>query len=621
MIKQMTGEQRLQFFKENIPKEPEPILDWLRNSLVLSSVSSSISGSYDVNITPFFKEIYQEFANPDTHTIVLMCGTQVGKSTCMIGCMFYSFSEMPESSILAMPTKEAVKSFVETKVEPVIAISPNIKKIVPNFNLTNKKGSSTLSRWINGYRFDAVTAGTAINRSSRSVARVYIDEVDLIDSHGVSQLSNRLDGFKESKLFIAGTPTIKGQSNIDLQYRQGDQRKYHVPCVKCGTFQELSWDRFIVSREARPYHECLKCKFKHYNEHKDDLVDNGKWVATAEKKGIASFHLSRLYSKFKSWEDVAALQLRANDDWVLQRDFVNHAKAEVWDTELEGKVIYHEGLMGEREEINPEWDIPKEARVLVCGVDIQENRAEGEFIAYGKGYDNRWHIESFIEYGDPREQAVKGGNTLWNKLAKRLGKLFRNEKGHNTRASIVFIDSGFLPEYVAHFCRISPSRHWYPVKGSTKRNMRAILQRHHSRVTGFYIEVNTDLCKGYVYRSLSNNLNKRRTHFPKKDCYNKRYFKMLCSERQVRDVVSKTGEVRYIWVKREGYSENHALDYNVYCEAAYYLYTQIVREDARVNKIKKDETSEEENKRVSETTSDPLSRGIGIDNLKKEGID
>ena len=42
------------------------------------------------------------------------------------------------------------------------------------------------------------------------------------------------------KQFFISTPKFK-PSNIENMYMMGDQRKWHVPCPKCGEYIELLW--------------------------------------------------------------------------------------------------------------------------------------------------------------------------------------------------------------------------------------------------------------------------------------------------------------------------------------------------------------------------------------------
>ena len=72
--------------------------------------------------------------------------------------------------------------------------------------------------------------------------------------------------------------------------------------------------------------------------------------------------------------------------------------------------------------INP----PKEAIVLTCGVDTQDNRLEGEIKAWGHG-DESWGVKHFRIEGNPSQ------NEVWEDLDNILNDLIALNVSYNYR--------------------------------------------------------------------------------------------------------------------------------------------------------------------------------------------
>jgi phage terminase large subunit GpA-like protein len=63
------------------------------------------------------------------------------------------------------------------------------------------------------------------------------------------------------KIFMASTPTITGVSRIEAAYLEGDQRKFHVGCLRCGDRAEITWARikWPEGRRDQAHLVCEKC--------------------------------------------------------------------------------------------------------------------------------------------------------------------------------------------------------------------------------------------------------------------------------------------------------------------------------------------------------------------------
>jgi phage terminase large subunit GpA-like protein len=116
-----------------------------------------------------------------------------------------------------------------------------------------------------------VTLGWSNSTSSfRSFsARVVIlDDVDGFGEFGEGNVMTlakaRADAFSNKMIFINSTPTIEGNSNIEKEYEDSDQREYFMPCPECKELINFEWDRFEFEHKdydlvSEVKYSCMHC--------------------------------------------------------------------------------------------------------------------------------------------------------------------------------------------------------------------------------------------------------------------------------------------------------------------------------------------------------------------------
>ena len=154
---------------------------------------------------------------------------------------------------------------------------------------------------------------------STPVPRVAVEEPDDCNLNlrgqgdSIKLAKERMKTFRRSKLIIGGTPTIKGLSAIDAEMELSDKRRGLVPCHDCGQEHALSFEnlhcdedpeyRHEVYGHCRPelsFYTCPHCGSIWDDNQKNANLKHGRWVATAEFRGIAGYDLNELYATF--WE-------------------------------------------------------------------------------------------------------------------------------------------------------------------------------------------------------------------------------------------------------------------------------------------------------------------------------
>ena len=173
-------------------------------------------------------------------------------------------------------------------------------------------------------------ANSSSSLASMSI-RIYLgDEIDKYppsagkEGDPVQLAIERTSTFWNSLVFLVSTPSIKENSRIEAEYEQSDKRLCFVPCPHCGHYQHLSWDRFeYVGKgtcEAEPlsgvYFICEKCDRRIEEKYKTQMISQKQWRATAKPQnpGHIGFQLSRFYSPWGRWTDIALNYEAARND-------------------------------------------------------------------------------------------------------------------------------------------------------------------------------------------------------------------------------------------------------------------------------------------------------------------
>ena len=95
---------------------------------------------------------------------------------------------------------------------------------------------------------------------------------------------------------MTSTPTVKGASRIEQAFLESDQRKYYVPCPKCGEFQILMWANIKWDKDEDDKHlpetaryVCEHCQDEIKESDKSRLLLGGEWRATESQMVLQGF--------------------------------------------------------------------------------------------------------------------------------------------------------------------------------------------------------------------------------------------------------------------------------------------------------------------------------------------
>lgn len=563
------------------PTPIKTVSDWADENRILNQASSAEPGRYRTARTPYLRQPMNDLSDhSDVQDVTLMFAAQVGKTEAGNNWVAYTVDHAPGPGMVVQPTTEMAKLWSRQRFARMIEDMPCLNEKIKD-SRSRDSGNTTLLKEFPGGMWRASGANSGASLRSMPVKNLMLDEIDAyphdVDGEGdpVELAENRTKTFARKKRLKTSTPTEKGISRVERQFKSGTMSYYYVPCPDCGekqriTLQSLKWEK-DENGELIPESVMMACNacgvlIPEYK--KTWMLDNGEWIDTKENAKHKSYQLGSFYSPvgWESWSEIVAKYLRAVGDVELMKTFVNTVEGLPYE-EKSKKVEPH--ILEQRAKDYPLGCCPADCLALTAGVDVQDNRIE----IYVVGFNGRqrWIIDHSKIWGNPSLPEI------WVELDDYLTATFEHERGAALSISSVAIDSGgHHTSEVYDFCRVRKSRHIIAIKGSSQKGKPIIgkpskvdinLHGETMKNGGEVWPVGTDTAKDKIYNALGlTDDQDGYIHFSSE--LPSEFYKQLTAEKKTRRYVK--GYPIYEYVIAKAGARNEALDCVVYAEAAFY---------------------------------------------------
>jgi phage terminase large subunit GpA-like protein len=448
------------------PLSTESVTEWACQNIMLHEPGRTMP--FSIANREFIREPLDAFNNPKIRVINFISGSQIGKTTLLLGGAGYIVKNRPSRIFWVMPTLKSYLKFYKSRLKKMEMGSPVLRQLIatPRTDLTAELqfiGSSIIE--MTGANSPAGLAG--------SPCRVVIlDEVGKfpnqtgIEADAVNLAYQRVKDFAQSLVVTTSTPVLKTSPEWQ-EYLKGDQRRYHIPCFFCGKMIVLSWSEnlnamprlgceayvewnqnaktgskwnYAIVRDSAHF-VCPFCKGKITEREKRLMVPKGVWVPTNPNgdDSVRSYHIPSLYGCTSPATNVgreAVKFIKEKKAHKLQ-GFVNGELAEPWEFTISGK----------RTElvISPTVDHPGEWYKLLTA---------------------DYHLNSPFIWWVVRAWDVKGNSYLCDFGSTNDFKtLDEIQKKHTIPDTQVFIDSGYNAPRVYTECLMRGQKQPYPDNG------------------------------------------------------------------------------------------------------------------------------------------------------------
>jgi phage terminase large subunit GpA-like protein len=594
-----------------LPKDILPeVSEWAEKNRFMTSKVSNITGQFSYENTPYAKEIADCFSkNNPIKEIVIMKGVQLGFTTAIFeNVIGYSIQHDPSPMMLVSGDLKLLKDFKTIKIDNLIDNSNLRDKIIAETDNKHTRRTGDTAEMIDFLGGFLRIAGCHNANSLRSlpIKKLFLDELDAYprtltgEGSPIDLAVKRTESYSRTrKIGYISTPLLNNTSHIKEYFEKGDQRKFFVPCPFCNKKQELIFyskdngeyndgkavaDKENNSIKTKPYglifnseeckngnyssvvYRCKYCRNNMKDYHKKKILQKGEWIPTAKAKKpyYRSYHLSTLYSLFKTWEDCVADFLDAGTDPVKLQSFYNLTLGLPFEETVAGVELYKVRQL--RDENRQNNIVPNESLFLVGACDIQDDRLEVEIKAFGDRWRS-WGIDHRIIKGytsDPLDNC-------WNELFKIKDEIFYSENtnsGSLVRAILIDSGDGEKTDLVYKFCERDEERVFIPIKGinTTILNNKKFNIKPLDGYSNLYLlEIYVTLYKNQIARFLNSEW-RQNEQYPygymtfARD-YTEEYFRQLTTERKIKEKLDN-GSIIVRW---EQHGRNEAFDLCVYC--------------------------------------------------------
>lgn len=483
---------------------------WAEERRYLPPSATAIPGPFRFDVTPFAREIIDCFdVESPIREVAWMKGVQISATTNLENLIGYGIDYVKTAPMMLVTADAELANLRLTSyILPMLHESGLSHLIVSSDPDNSRKTGKTDKKleFQGGGFLIPFGAQNANKLRSMSIRFLFRDEIDAWpdvvgkDGDPIKLSMDRTAAFEETrKVFDASTPTIEGQSKIYARFKRGDQRYYHVRCLKCRFAQPLRWkkhdaDTGITSgivwktdEEGRLVpgsvrYRCQACGHAHTNDDKTRLMaeDNAEWrpTATPVAPHVRSYHLSALYSPsgMQSWEACVMAWMEAWDDTNNRvRDvgklqvFYNNILGEPF--KLIGDRVKFETVSAHRRHVYRYGVVPNSFAtefcegpivLLTCAVDVQQ-----DYLSVAVWGWTRGRRVFLVDYFKLEGDTENSDSECWEKLREFLEtKRYYADDDADIEylVDLTLVDSGFRTETVYQFCS-SFERSVFPCKG------------------------------------------------------------------------------------------------------------------------------------------------------------
>lgn len=576
------------FFRAMPPRPRLSLSEWADAHRVIPRGTSPEAGPWRTSRTPYLREPMNAISDPEVEMVVCQWGSQLGKTDgLLLNAIGYYASQDPSPMLIVQSREIDAKSFRTERVVPMFRATPALQTKVSD-SIRDEKNTEILMQFGGGGYLAYAWATSSASLASRPIRILLADEIDRWplfigrDGDPWDQARQRTSNFHNRKIVAVSTPTVEGASKIAKLYQDTDQRRLWVPCLRCGAFQVLQWDRVIYKNTAGEHvledvhYRCIHCDGRIEERDRPEMLDACEWEADNPGHRHRGYQLSSLYSPWVKWRELAEEWITAtrDRDRAKLQGFINLRLGETW-TE-QGNEVHAETLEARTEEYDAE--VPPGALLLVCGVDVQDNRLEAEIVGWGIGKES-WGIQYAIIPGDTSNTTPAGP---WRRLDELLARAWSRADGTQLTLWCVCVDSGgHRTDEVYEFCRDRLARNIFPIKGRGGMGIVIAGKMTLNKLRAPLYEVGVDGAKDTLFSRLTlADPGPGYCHFPRNAGrgYDAEYFRGLVSEKRVTKV--RLGRAVHVWTQK--YARNEPLDCRNYATAAMELLNPNFEELAKV---------------------------------------
>lgn len=560
--------------------EPPPVVDyeeWAVENIVFSKRESTLPGSYNPSLFPFYSEPLKALSPEDPCRVVtLKKSAQLG-GTVLANIFTLGTQAMdPCDFMYVHPTEDNAARWSKIKLKPMLRSTASVARLFPV--RPRDGGDSVLFKERVDGRGSLLISGanSPASLSQVTAPRQVQDDLSKWQTNPAGdpeqQADSRSRGDQFAKILKISTPLINPGCRITRNYEDGSQEIYLVPCPHCQFEHALEWANMLSNLdEEHPeaaHFSCPDCGGLIEEHHRAEMVRKGRWHAQNAKAARyhRSFYLWSAYGPLQSWEMIAREWLKAKGDPAAEQVFLNDTVGLAYDSKGEAPPWEELRDRAAKSEIE-RGIVPSWASVLTLGLDVQKDRVEWQLVAWGR--DLRRHVV---------DAEIVTGHITEPQCQKALDGLmalqWKHACGRMLPVDLAAIDGNAWTEDVWDWAKRHPASKVIMVRGvpsesapllarvKKERNRAGKLVKYSKRFYNF----GTSVLKMALYRNVKKIDDMERGFVGFARGLADEYFRQLTAEHR-KAVKRRDGFIDYRWVKDPN-QPNEMLDTMLQAEAA-----------------------------------------------------
>lgn len=574
-----------------VVESQEDIISWLEEHRVMTKKEgASDDGPISLALTPYLREPLLAFQSDYVNDLTLKAPAQSGKTAGFAcNCLAYSIVEWGDPAMIVLPRDEDCAPYGRKRIRPMFEQSPKFQEV-----LTGKDDDVSGKEFLflhTSLRLSGANSPADLASDTRRV--VILDEKNKYprfsgkEANPSKLAQDRCIPYWQTRKIvnISTSTTQDGQISQDYD-RAWSKRRYWVPCPKCKEYAPMAfskqedpitgfvaWPKGATAEQIKKldlaWYECGHCHHHMNNLQRLKIVQRGIYCEeglTINRKGRPSspqefkeymaWHIHGLMTPFLTISDLASEFLETKDEPEDHMDFINSKLGE--DYIVKG-IETKDSHIQSRCKLYALGEVPNEARVLVAGIDVQQN----EFYYVIRAFAHR-ERSWLVRYGrlgtfEDIEEAI-------------LEKEF-DVGGTKMRVRLTNMDAGFRTDEVYAFC-LKHLERCRPVKGYQNQAMAPIRASRIEMIGKKLIRYALHLWTLDVsyFKDKLNRLIHTEIGEPGEwslpEEVSKEYSDQMTAEHKIKERNKHTGRVREIWKLKSQKRANHYFDCEVYATAA-----------------------------------------------------
>lgn len=419
------------------------------NAEVIVTTGPFAGTRLQTDFAPYQVGILDAFHEPGVQTVIVKGSSQWGKTLCAQVLVAYHAKHDPCPILVVEPTLDPMaEDFSKNRLEPMIDASPALREIFAK-KRTRDASNTVLLKTFRGGFVAIGGANSAASLAARSIRFLILDEIDRYPQELEGEGSTIAIAIKRTttygrrkRILMTSSPTLVGVG-IDARHKQGDQRRYYVPCPGCGHRHAYEWKnvKWVGDEPSTARLHCPACDYAIDEAERVAILARGEWRAEHPgrvDKTIVSFHIWEAYSPLSTLEEIVKGFLAAR----AAQKAGDKAPMHTWENTTLGEA--HEPDPGEgaeahallvRREAFGEAEMLPDMCVVTMGLDTQDNRLEALVVAWGAG-EECCLIDRVLIPGDTSQPDA------WEMAGALLEKDYAHPSGVRLSIAATCIDAG-----------------------------------------------------------------------------------------------------------------------------------------------------------------------------------